>query len=60
MAKLSPHRLKGQIIKIRRGVALYQTYASPFWFARILDPRTQRYKGPLYQGDQPCGSAEGG
>ena len=44
MAKPSPHRLKGQIIKIRRGVALYQTYASPYWFARILDPRTQRYK----------------
>ena len=25
-------------------MALYQTYASPYYFARILDPRTQRYK----------------
>ena len=44
MPKLSPHRLKGKIIRIRRGLALYQTYASPFYFARILDPRNQRYK----------------
>ena len=39
-----PHRLKGKIIRIRRGLALYQTYASPFYFARILDARNQRYK----------------
>ena len=44
MAKRSPHRLKGKIIRIRRGLALYQTFASPFYFARILDPRNQRYK----------------
>ena len=44
MPKLSPHRLKGKIIRIRRGLALYQTYASPFYFARILDSRNQRYK----------------
>ena len=44
MSKLSPHRLKGKIIRIRRGLALYQTYASPFYFARILDARNQRYK----------------
>ena len=44
MPKLSPHRLKGKIIRIRRGLALYQTYASPFYFARILDARNQRYK----------------
>ena len=44
MAKLSPHRLRGKIIRVRRGVALYQTHASPYYFARILDPRTQRYK----------------
>lgn len=42
--KRSPHRLKGKIIKIRRGVAVYQTHASPYYFARILDPRSQRYK----------------
>ena len=44
MIQRSPHRLKGKIVRIRRGLALYQTYASPFYFARILDPRTQRYK----------------
>ena len=44
MEKRSPHRLKGKIIRIRRGLALYQTYASPYYFARILDPRNQRYK----------------
>ena len=44
MPKLSPHRLKGNIIRIRRGLALYQTFASPFYFARTLDPRSQRYK----------------
>ncbi len=44
MAKLSPHRLKGKIVRVRRGVALYQTHASPFYFARILDPKTHRYK----------------
>ena len=44
MPKLSPHRLRGKIIRIRRGLALYQTYASPFYFARILDSRNQRYK----------------
>jgi hypothetical protein len=44
MTKRSPHRLKGRIIKLRRGLALYQTYASPYYFARILDPRSHRYK----------------
>ena len=44
MTKRSPHSLNGKIIKVRRGLALYQTHASPFYFARILDPRTQRYK----------------
>lgn len=44
MVQRSPHRLKGKIVRIRRGLALYQTHASPFYFARILDPRTQRYK----------------
>ena len=44
MPKRSPHRLRGKIIRLRRGLALYQTYASPYYFARILDPRAQRYK----------------
>ena len=44
MVMRSPHRLRGKIVKIRRGLALSQTHASPYYFARILDPRTQRYK----------------
>ena len=44
IAKRSPHRLKGKIIKLRRGLALYQTHASPFYYARVLDPRTGKYK----------------
>jgi hypothetical protein len=44
MTTNSPHRLKDRIIRIRRGLAVYQTFASPFYFARILDPRTRRYK----------------
>ena len=44
MAGRSPHRLKGKIIKLRRGLAIYQTHASPFYCARVLDPRTGKYK----------------
>ena len=44
MPKRSPHRLKGKIIKLRRGLAIYQTHASPYYYARVLDPRTGRYK----------------
>jgi hypothetical protein len=44
MTKRSPHHLKGKFIKLRRGLALYQTYASPYYFARILDPRSHSYK----------------
>lgn len=39
----SKHALKGEIINIRRGVAIYQTNASPFWMARVLDPNTKKY-----------------
>lgn len=42
--KRSPNALKGKIIKLRRGLALYQVHASPFYYARILDPRTGRYR----------------
>jgi hypothetical protein len=42
MAK-SIHRIRGGIIKIRRGLAIYQTYASPFWNARILDSNAKKY-----------------
>ena len=41
--KRSKHSLKGDIIKIRRGLAIYQTHASPYYFARILDARTRKY-----------------
>ena len=41
--KKSKHSLRGDIIIIRRGLAIYQTHASPFYFARILDPRVRKY-----------------
>ena len=41
--KRSKHSLKGDIIKIRRGLAIYQTHASPYYFARILDAKTRKY-----------------
>lgn len=40
--KKSKHSLKGSITTLRRGVAIYQTHASPYWYARVWDPRTQR------------------
>ena len=33
--KLSKHRLKGKIEPLSRGVAIYRTYATPYWQARI-------------------------
>ena len=44
MKTRSKHRLKGKVVRLRRGLALYQTHASPYYFARILDPRTHTYK----------------
>ena len=41
--KRSKHSLKGDIIKIRRGLAIYQTHASPYYFARILDAKKRKY-----------------
>lgn len=43
MAVRSKHRLKGKIVKIRRGVAIYQTHAGPYYYARILHPKTGKY-----------------
>ena len=40
--KPSKHALKGEIIKISKGLAIYQTHASPYWFARIRDPISKR------------------
>lgn len=44
MTKLSSHRLNGRIIKMRRGLAIYRTHASPYYYARIRVPRERRYK----------------
>jgi len=43
VAARSKHRLKGKIVKIRRGVAIYQTHAGPYYYARILHPKTGKY-----------------
>src|SRR4051794_27061304 len=42
-AKHSKHSLKGKIVKIWRGVAIYQTHAGPYSYARVLDPTTNKY-----------------
>jgi hypothetical protein len=44
VASRSKHRLNGKIVKIRRGVAIYQTHAGPYYYARILDPKTGKYR----------------
>lgn len=35
--------LDGEIIKIRRGLAIYKVHASPFWMCRILDTKNKKY-----------------
>lgn len=42
-AKKSRGSLDGEIIKIRRGLAIYKVHASPFWMCRILDVKNQKY-----------------
>lgn len=44
MITTSKHRLQGSIVRVRRGVAIYKTYASPYYYARILEVKTGRYK----------------
>jgi hypothetical protein len=39
----SPNALKGEIVRIQKGLAIYQVNASPFWYARIRDPSTKRH-----------------
>ena len=41
--RLSKHRLNGKIERLSRGVAIYRTFASPYWFARVWDARAGRY-----------------
>lgn len=43
MVKKSRNSLDGEIITIQRGLAIYKVHASPFWQARIRDPRIRRY-----------------
>ena len=42
-AKPPKHALDGEIIPVHKGIAIYKTHASPYWNARIRDPRTKRY-----------------
>lgn len=41
--KPSKHSLDGEIIVVHKGIAIYKTHASPYWFARIRDPQRKRY-----------------
>ena len=41
--KLSKHRLNGKIERLSRGVAIYRTFASPYWLARVWDAKASRY-----------------
>ncbi|MFN9008519.1 MAG: integrase [Hyphomonadaceae bacterium] len=43
MPKKSKNALDGEIITIQRGLAIYKVNASPYWQARIRDPRIRRY-----------------
>jgi integrase len=38
----SRHSLDGEIITIRRGLAIYKLHSSPYWFARIRDPQKKK------------------
>ena len=39
----SKHSLDGEIIVVHKGIAIYKTHASPYWFARIRDPQLKKY-----------------
>ena len=39
----SKHAVDGEIINIRRGLAIYKTFAGPYYYARIRDPKTKKY-----------------
>lgn len=43
MPKKSKNALDGEIVTIHRGLAIYKVNASPYWQARIRDPRLRRY-----------------
>src|ERR1700733_7799511 len=39
----SPNALKGEIVRIQKGLAIYQVNASPYWYARIRNQSTKRH-----------------
>ena len=39
----SRHSLNGEITKLRRGLAIYKTFASPYYFVRMRNPKTKKY-----------------
>jgi hypothetical protein len=41
--KPSKHSLDGEIIVVHKGIAIYKTHASPYWMARIRDPKAKKY-----------------
>ena len=58
--KLSKHRLNGKIERLSRGVAIYRTYASPYWLARVWGAKASRYvvrstRNTGNQGPPGCG-----
>ncbi len=39
----SKHALDGDIVTVHKGIAIYKTKASPYWFARVRDPKEGKY-----------------
>ena len=39
----SKHALDGEIVTVHKGIAIYKTKASPYWFARVRDPKEGKY-----------------
>lgn len=44
MAKRSKNRLRGKIVQLAKGLAIYQTGRSPYWYARVRDPVRGKFK----------------
>ena len=42
-AAKSKHALDGEIVTVHKGIAIYKTKASPYWFARVRDPKEGKY-----------------
>ena len=39
----SRNSLDGEIVTVHKGIAIYKTKASPYWFARVRDPKEGKY-----------------